>query len=149
MANLVHPKKYEILDGQLCPEPLYWTRRGRGRPTIKDVTTSSSAPAEALEGEKPTPGQHEEISLVTFPSMATVLPTDELTLVNRAELERWDAYNKQLYSVLFLFTKGAAKDFLVCFARRPDSRERLDGQPAWKTIGEKYPSSLIQRCGVF
>ena len=60
-----------------------------------------------MESEEPTPGvkgvgQHEEISSVTAPLMATVPSTDELILANRAELVQWDAYNKQLYSVLFL-----------------------------------------------
>ena len=56
MANLVHPEISEILDGQLRPEPLYRTRRGRGRPATRSVTTSSSALADAMEGEEPTPG---------------------------------------------------------------------------------------------
>ena len=103
MANLVHPKISEVLNGQFRPEPLYRTRRGRGRHTTRGVITSSSALADALEGEEPTPGgesieggeQHEEIFSVTVPSMATVPPTDGLILANRAELVRWDAYNKQ------------------------------------------------------
>ena len=135
MANLVHPEISEILDGQLRPELLYRNRRGRGRPATRSVTTSSSALADAMEGEKPTPGvegggQHEEISSVTVASMATVPSTDELILANRAELVQWDAYNKQLYSVVFLYTKGAANSFLVRFAGRPSSRQQPDGQAA-------------------
>ena len=91
MANMVHLKVSKILDGQLRPEPLYRTGRGRGRPATKGVTTSSSEVADAVEGEEPTPGvrgegRHEEISSVTVPSMATVPSMDELILVNRAEL---------------------------------------------------------------
>ena len=77
--------------------------------------------------------------------MLTVPPTDELTLANRAELVRWDAYNKQLYSVLFLFTKRASNSFLVRFAGRPNSRQQPDGQAAWKAMGEKYLNSSMQR----
>ena len=81
--------------------------RGRGRPATRGVTTSSSALADALEGEEQTPGeedgagegQHEEIPSVTVPSMATVPPTDDLILANRADLVRRGAYNKQLYGV--------------------------------------------------
>ena len=80
MANLVHPEISEILDGQLRPEPPYRTRRGHGRPATRGVTTSSSALADAMEDEEPTPGkegregggQHEGVSSVTVPSMATV-----------------------------------------------------------------------------
>ena len=88
---------------------------------------------------------HEEISSVTVPSMATVPLTDELILANRAEVVRWDACNKQLYSVLFLCTKGAANSFLVRFAGRPDSRQHSNGQAAWRATGEKYLNSSIQR----
>ena len=43
MANLVHPEISKILDGQLRPEPLqHWTRRGRGRPATRGVSTSIS-----------------------------------------------------------------------------------------------------------
>ena len=104
-----------------------------------------------MEGEEPTPGvegggQHEEISSVTVPSMATVPSTDEFILANRAELVQWDAYNKQLYSVLFLCTKSAANNFLVRFAGRPGSRQQPDGQAAWRAImGEKYLNSSMQR----
>ena len=92
MFNLVHPEKYEILDGYLRSEPLYLTRRDRGRPATRGVTTSSSALADALESEKPTlsgegGGRHEEISLVIVPPMVAVLPTDEPILTNGAELE--------------------------------------------------------------
>ena len=80
------------------PEPLYRIRRGRGRPSTRAVNTSSSAPANGLEGGEPTPGgedgegdgKHEEIHSVTVPSTAIVPPTDELILANGAELERWD-----------------------------------------------------------
>ena len=85
MTNLIRPEIYEILDGQLRPEPLYRTRRGRGRPATRGVATSSSALVDAMEGEEPTPGregiegegQHEEFSSVAVPSMATVPSTDE------------------------------------------------------------------------
>ena len=150
MVNLVHPEISEILDGQLRPEPLYRTRRGRGRPATGGVTTRSSALADAMEGEEPTPGvegggQHEEISSVTVPSMATVSSTDELILANRAELVQWDAYNKPLYSVLFLCTKDAANSFRVRFAERPGSRQQPDRQVAWRAMGEKYLNSSMQR----
>ena len=80
------------------------------------MTTSSSALADALEGEEPTAGgeggegggPHKEIFSVAVPSMVTVPPTDELILANRAELEHWDASDKQFYSIIFLSTKGAA-----------------------------------------
>ena len=49
-GNLVHPEISEILDGQLRPESLYRIRLGRGRPATRDVTTSSSALADDLEG---------------------------------------------------------------------------------------------------
>ena len=153
MTNLVHPEISEILNSQLRPELLYRTRRGRGRPTTRGVATSSSALAGAMESEEPTPGregikgkgQHEEISSVTIPSMATVPSTDELTLANRAELVQWDAYNKQLHSVLFLCTKGAANNFLVRFAGRPGWSQQPDGQAAWRAMGKKYLSSSMQR----
>ena len=62
MANLIHPEISEILDGQLCPEPLYWTRRGRVRPATRGVVTSSSTLADALEGEDRHPaGKAEEV----------------------------------------------------------------------------------------
>ena len=106
-----------------------------------------------MEGEEPTPGgegiegggQHEEIFSVTAPSMATLPSTDAFILANRAELVQWDAYNKQLYSVLFLCTKGAANIVLVRFARRPGSRQQPDRQAAWRAIGEKCLNSSQQR----
>ena len=117
------------------------------------MTTSSSVLADAMEGEELTPGregiedggQQEEISLVTVSSMATVPSTDERILDNGVELMQWDAYNKQLYSVLFLCTKGAANSFLVCCAGRPGSRQESDRQAAWRATGEKYLSSSMQR----
>ena len=107
-----------------------------------------------MEDEEPTPGgegivgggQHEEFSsVVTVPSMATVPSTDELILTNRAESVQWDAHNKQLYSVLFLCTKGVSNSFHVRFAERPGSRQQPDGQAAWRAMGEKYLNSLMQR----
>ena len=90
---------------------------------------------------------HEEIPSVRVPSMATVPSTDELILANRAEFVQWDAYNKQLYRVLFLCTKGGENSFLICFAGRPGSRQQLDGQVAWRAMGEKYLNSSMQwRC---
>ena len=94
MANLVHPEISRILDNQLRPEPLYRTRRGRGRPATRGVATSSSALVDAMEGEEPTPGregkkskgQHQEISSVAIPSIGLSPSTDELILANRAEL---------------------------------------------------------------
>ena len=59
--------------------------------------------------------------------MVTVPLTDGLILANGAELERLDAYNKQLYSVLFLSFEGAANSFLIRFAGRPDTRQQPDG----------------------
>ena len=56
MANLANPEISEILDGQLRPEPLCRIRRGRSRPAKMCVTTSSSALADALEGEEPISG---------------------------------------------------------------------------------------------
>ena len=75
--NLVHPQISEILDGQFRSEPLYRTRRGRGRPAKRGVTTSSSALANDMERKEATPGvegggQYEEISSVTVPSMVIV-----------------------------------------------------------------------------
>ena len=82
---------------------------------------------------------------MTVPSMVIVSPTDERILANRAELVRWDVYNKKLYSVLFLCTKGAANSFLVRFVGRPDSRQQPDRQVAWISMGEKCLNSSIQR----
>ena len=156
MANLVRPDISKILDGRLRPEPLfdYRTRRGRGRPATSGMATSSSVPADALKGEETTPvgeggegdGRHEEIFSLTVPSMVTVPPTDELIFANGAELERWDACNQKLYSVLFLSTKGSANSFLERFAGRPDSRQQPDGQTAWKAMTEKYLNFSMQRC---
>ena len=57
MANLVHPEFSKSWDGQLRPEPFYRTRHGGcGRSVTRGVTTSSSALADALEDEEPTPG---------------------------------------------------------------------------------------------
>ena len=56
------------------------------------------------------------------PPINTVPLMDELILANGAELERWIVCNKQLYSVLFLSTKGEANSFLVRFPGRPGSR---------------------------
>ena len=153
MANLVHPEISDLLYGQLRSEPLYQTRRGRGRPAARGVTTSSSALADAMEGEKPTSGQegiegggqHEEISSMTVPSMATVPSTDELILANRTELVQWDAYNKQPYSVLFLCTEGAANSCLVHFDGRPGSRQQPDGQAAWRARAKS--ASTLQCSG--
>ena len=57
MASMVHPESSETLDSELRPEPLYQTRRGRGRPATRSVTTSSSTLADALKDEEPTPGE--------------------------------------------------------------------------------------------
>ena len=141
MANLVHPEISELLDDQLRPELLYRTRRGRDRPATRGVITSSSTLADFLKGG----GQHEEISSVTFPSMATVPPTDEGILVNQAELVQWDAYKKELYSVLFLCGKKRRQQLLVHFEGRPGSRQQPDNRQAtWRAIGEKYLNSLMR-----
>ena len=130
MADLVHPEISGIMNGQLRPQPLYRTRRGHARHAIRGVTTSSLALVDALEGEEPTlggkdgegGGRHEKIFSVTIPAMGTIIPTDKLILANRAELERWDVYNKHPGSILFLSSKGAANSFLVRVAGRSDSR---------------------------
>ena len=101
----MHSFFFKILDGQLRPEPPYRTSRHATK------GESSSSLADALEGEEPTPGgegdeQQKETFSVTVPSMVTVPPMDKLLLANRAELERTDMYNKQLYSVLFSSTKA-------------------------------------------
>ena len=152
MAKLVHPSFFLILDGHLRPELLYRIRRGRGRPATRGVITSSSTLSDVLENEEPTPGgvggeggeQHEEVSSVIVPSMVTVPPTDELVLTNQGELERWDAYNKQLCSVLLSSTKSAVNSFLFRFAGRSDSRNQPEGQAAWKKMAEKYLNSSLQ-----
>ena len=122
------------------PESLYRTRHGRGRPATRVIITSRSAPVDPLNGEEwssggqngESDGRHEKI---TVPSMVTVPPTDEHIFANGAELERWDdVYNKQLYSVLFVSTKGAATSFLVRFAGRSGSRQQPDGQVAWEVM---------------
>ena len=77
--------------------------------------------------------------------MVIIPPTDECILANGSELERWDFFNKQLYSVLFLFTKGTAKSFIVRFAGRPALRQLSDGQAVWNATTEKYLHSSIQR----
>ena len=82
---------------------------------------------------------------MTVLSIVTVSPTDDSTLANRPELERRDAYNKQLYSVLLLFTKGATNRFLVRFAGRPDSGQQPNGQVKWNVMTEKYLNSLMQQ----
>ena len=127
---------YKTLDGQLHPEPLFRTRRGRCRSTIRVVTTSSLTLADALDSEKPTPGDeqfgwNEEISLVTVP------PTDELILTNGAEHERWDTYNKQPYNVLFWLNNSPTRSFPVHVAGRPDSRQQPNGHAAWEAMTEK------------
>ena len=66
----------------------------------------------------------------------TAPPAEELILANAAKLERWDAYNKQLFSVLFLFTKDAANSFLIRLTGRPNSRQQFDGQAAWKPMAK-------------
>ena len=98
MTNMVHPEISKILDGQLRPEPLYRTRRGRGRLATRGVTTSSSALADTLEGEEPTPageggegqGQHGEVSPVTVLLTITVYVCMVITYsrvwINRVKL---------------------------------------------------------------
>ena len=81
---------------------------------------------------------------MTISSMVTVPPTDERILANGAELERWGVYNKHLYNVLFLSTKGAVNSFLVRFAGRPVSSQQPDGHAAWKAMIEKYLNSSMQ-----
>ena len=117
------------------------------------MTTSSSALTDALQGEEPTPGgeggeggrRHEEILSVTVPPMVTISPMGELIPPNETELERWDAYNKRIFSVLFLSIKGAANSLLVCFAGRPESRQQPNGQVAWKALTQKYLNFSMQR----
>ena len=77
---------------------------------------------------------------MTTPSMVTVPMTNELIFANRAELEHWDVYNKNLPSVLFLSIKGAGNSFLVHFSWRRDSRQQPGGHEVWKAITEKYSS---------
>ena len=106
-----------------------------------------------MKGEEPTSGgegiegggQHEEISSVTVPSITTVPSTDTLILANRVDLIQWDAYNKQIYSVLFLCTKGATNSFIFRFAGRLGSRQQPDGQAAWRAMNEKYLNCSMQR----
>ena len=80
---------------------------------------------------------------MTFP------PTGEFILTIVAERERWDAYNKQPYSVLFLSSKGAVNSFFVRFAGKPDSRQQPDGQVAGKAMIEKYLNSSMQWWRIF
>ena len=83
---------------------------------------------------------------MTLPPIVTVPMTDELIIANPAEIERWDACIKQLYSVLFLSTKGAANSFLVRFAGRPGAKQQPDEQAlAGKTKAKKYLNSSMQR----
>ena len=77
--------------------------------------------------------------------MATVLPRGELILANQVELVQWDAYNKELYIILFSCTKGAANSFLVRFTGRPDSGQQPDGKSARKAMGDKCLNSSMQR----
>ena len=151
MVNLVHPETSKILDDQLRPESQYRTRRGRGRPTTRCVTTSSSALADAMKGGELTPGgkggegggRHEEIIAVTVPPMVTAPSTDELILANGAKLQRWDAYNNQLYSILLLSNEGAANSLLVCFAEGPTrGNNRTSGR-----LGRQWPKNTsIRQC---
>ena len=85
---------------------------------------------------------------MTVLSTVTVPPTFELILTNRAELERWDVFNKKFYSVLFLSIQGAVNSFLVHVTGRPDLSQQPDGQPTWKTMAE---NASIRQCsgGVF
>ena len=76
--------------------------------------------------------------------MATVPPTDEGILVNQAELVQWDAYKKELYSVLFLCAKTRRQQLLVHFEGRPGSRQQPDRQATWRAIGEKYLNSSMR-----
>ena len=87
--------------------------------------------------------------LVTLPSIVIVPPSDECILANGAELERWNAYNKQLYSVLFLPIKGTANSFLVRLAGRADSRKQPDVQAAWKGMTKKCLNFRQCSDGVF
>ena len=80
---------------------------------------------------------------MTTPPMVTVPPTDGLILANKAEIGRRDAYNKQLYRVLFLSTKGAANSFLVHFTGRSDSSQQPNGEATWKAMAEKYFNSSM------
>ena len=54
-ANLAHKNIFGILDDQLHPEPLYWTRCGRGGSATRRGTTSNSALVDNLENEDLTP----------------------------------------------------------------------------------------------
>ena len=63
---------------------------------------------------------------MTVPSRVIVPSTDEFILTNGADLERWAAYKKKIYSVLFLPTKGAANNFLARFTGRLGSRKKTD-----------------------
>ena len=90
----------EGLDCQLRSEELYKTWRSRGIPEVRIVTTSNSAPSDALKGTKPIPesedgqtiGRHEEIPPVTVLSMVVVPSTDGLIFANVVELNDWDAF---------------------------------------------------------
>ena len=55
-ANLAHNNISGILDDQLHPEPLYWTRCGRGGSATRGGITSSSVLVDNLENEGLTPG---------------------------------------------------------------------------------------------
>ena len=143
-ANLVHKKISETPDGQLRLEPLYRTRRGRGRPKIRSVTTISLALADAMEGEEPTPGvqgggQHEEISSMTVSSMATVPSTDELILANRAELVQWDAYNNALQRLASVYQRRSQQ------LTYPLYREaRLEATTGWTGAAESNGRTIPQ-----
>ena len=121
------------------------------------MTTSSSLLANTLVGEEPIPvgplvtndeggeadGRHEEITVTVLP-MVIAPPTNKRILTNEAELERWDAYKKKLFSVLFLSTKDAVNRFIVCFAGTPGSTQQVGRQAVWKAMSDKYLIFLMQ-----
>ena len=135
---------FQSLDAQLHPKPLYRANAVGGTAT-RGVATSSSALTAAFKGEElalvgkggECGGRQDKISSVKVSLMVTVPLTNESILTYGAELERWNANNKQRFSVLIIYFKGAANSFLIRFAGRPDSRQQLKGQAAWKAIAEK------------
>ena len=78
----------------------------------------------------------------------TVLPTatvplaDERILANSTGLERWDTYNKHIFSVLFLSTKGAAKSFSRPFFREARLETATRRAGGVEGIGREVPQLL-------
>ena len=129
---------------------IYRTRRGHGRPATRGMAISSSALADALEGKEPIPGvkgregggQHEDFFSVTVPSMATVPPTDELILANRANSAMGFLQQEALQRLNHVYQRRSRQ--LLRPLCREARLQQPDGQVAWRAMGGKYLNSSKQ-----